>query len=158
MIKMLVMDVDGTLTDGKIYMTSNGEECKAFDIKDGYGIRNILPNMGVIPVIITGRSSSIVKKRAEELNIKEVHQGIDDKLILLNEICTKHSISIKDVAYIGDDCNDIPSMRTVGLSFAPSDCSPEVRGIASYVMSSAGGRGAVRECIEYIKKINRGLQ
>lgn len=157
-IKMLVMDVDGTLTNGKIYLTSNGEECKAFDIKDGYGIRNILPDIGVIPAIITGRSSNIVKRRAEELDIKEVHQGIDDKLKLLDEICIKHSISIKDVAFIGDDCNDIPSMRAVGLSFAPNDCSPEVKNIADFIMSSSGGRGAVRECIEHIKKINEGHQ
>ena len=157
-IKMLVMDVDGTLTDGKIYISSRGEEFKAFNIKDGYGISNILPTLGVIPVIVTGRSSGIVKRRAEELGIKEVYQGVNNKLELLVEICEKHMISLREVAYIGDDCNDILPMQAVSLSFAPNDCASEVKNIANYLMESAGGRGAVRECIEHIKRISEGLE
>jgi len=157
-IKMLVMDVDGTLTDGKIYISSRGEEFKAFNIKDGYGISNILPAIGVIPVIITGRSSSIVKRRAEELDIKEVHQGVKNKLDTLRDVCDKHSITLEEIAYIGDDCNDISPMQAVGLSFAPNDCASEVKNIVDYLMEFAGGQGAVRECIEYLKRINEGLQ
>lgn len=157
-IKMLAMDVDGTLTDGKIYISSHGEEFKAFNIKDGYGISNILPAIGVIPVIITGRSSSIVKRRAEELGIKEVYQGISNKLSLLREICDKYTISLSEVAYIGDDCNDIMPMQAVGFSFAPNDCASEVKNIANYLMESAGGQGAVRECIEHLKRINEDFK
>lgn len=152
---MLIIDVDGTLTDGKIYISPEGEEFKAFNIKDGYGISNILPAIGVIPVIITGRSSDIVIRRATELGIIEVFQDIREKSQLLEELCRKYSISPKEVAFIGDDNNDIPIMQLVGLSFAPSDCSSDVKGIVNHMMISAGGQGAVRECIEYISEIKR---
>ena len=106
MIKMLVMDVDGTLTDGKIYIGSSGELMKAFDVKDGYAIVQ-LTKQGVIPVIITGRESEILKKRATELKIKELHQGVENKLECLKQIATKHVISAEEIAYIGDDINDL---------------------------------------------------
>ena len=148
------MDVDGTLTDGKIYISSRGEEFKAFNVKDGYGISNILSSIDVTPVIITGRTSDIVKKRADELDIKEVYQGISDKLSVLRRLCTKYSIFINEVAYIGDDVNDIPAMLEAGLSFAPKDSVSEVKKIADFILNNAGGQGAVRECIEHIVNIN----
>ena len=101
-IRMLAMDVDGTLTDGSIYIGNQGEVMKAFDVKDGYGIVN-LSKKGILSVIITGRKSQIVKKRAEELQIKELHQGVDNKLEKLKNIANIYGISSAEIAYIGDD-------------------------------------------------------
>ena len=100
-IKLLVMDVDGTLTDGKIYMGENGEVMKAFDIKDGYGINEILPKLGIIPVIITGRTSKIVENRARELHITELYQGKHDKLDTMLEVMKKYHCTKENAAYIG---------------------------------------------------------
>ena len=105
-MKMLVMDVDGTLTDGKIYMSATGEAFKAFNIKDGYTIYT-LDKIGIIPVIITGRESQIVARRAEELKIKEIHQGVGNKLAKLQEVAARHGVSMDEIAYIGDDYNDV---------------------------------------------------
>ena len=106
-IKLLVMDVDGTLTDGKINMGPNGELFKAFDIKDGYAINEMLPAHGIVPAIITGRISSIVENRARELHIDELYQGKHDKLDTLRELMQKYACSRENVAYIGDDILDI---------------------------------------------------
>ena len=111
-IKMLVMDVDGTLTDGKIYMSANGELMKAFNIKDGYAIAR-LRDYGTEPVIITGRSSEIVKQRCAELKIKELHQGIENKNYKLRDVCEKLHVELSQVAYIGDDINDLPCMKPI---------------------------------------------
>ena len=155
-IAVLLMDVDGTLTDGKIYISSDGELMKAFDIKDGYAIHDILPRYGIIPVIITGRSSQIVKNRAEELGIVELYQGKHDKMITLHEIISKHNLSLSNCAYIGDDVLDLPCMQEIraagGLTGCPSDAVDEVKAASDFVSSKAGGNGAVREFIEYIVK------
>lgn len=151
-IRWLVMDVDGTLTDGKIYIGQDGREFKTFDIKDGYGIRNILPEYGIEPVIITGKSSEIVRKRCEELKIYKVYQGVQDKTRLLQSIIPVAWLSL--VAYIGDDLNDIAAMKMVrgagGIVGCPSDAVMSVRQIADYVASKSGGSGAVREFIEWM--------
>ena len=150
MIKYLVMDVDGTLTDGKIYMSHSGEAMKAFNIKDGCGIREILIPSGIIPVIITGRNSKIVLNRCEELGITQVYQGQTDKLNKLKEITTE----LKFVAYIGDDINDLVCMKAVkaagGKVGCPADAVEDVKEIADYIAQRCGGDGAVREFIGWI--------
>ena len=156
MIEYLVMDVDGTLTDGKIYMGNRGEVMKAFDIKDGFGIHDILPVLGIRPVIITGRTSEIVSNRCKELKIQYYFQGISDKLSKLAEIAGDIK-NLSRVAYIGDDVNDLSCMRAVrqqgGIVGCPSDAVLEVIEASNFVSRFHGGAGAVRDFIEYICKI-----
>lgn len=149
-IKMLVMDVDGTLTDGKIYMGANGELMKAFDVKDGYAIVH-LKEKGIEPVIITGRESAIVQSRAKELHITELHQGIQNKLEKLKQVADQYGLRLDEIAYIGDDLNDLDCIRVCGLTACPEDAVEEVKESVSYVCTRQGGRGAVREFID--KKI-----
>lgn len=153
-IKILVMDVDGTLTDGKIYMGNDGEMMKAFDIKDGCGIHDILIPMGIVPVIITGRKSRILEKRCVELNIVHLYQGIRNKIEKLEELLVLFGVTYKEVAYIGDDINDLSCMKSIsmagGLVGCPGDAVKEVKKIANYICSRNGGAGAVREFIEWI--------
>lgn len=150
MIKYLIMDVDGTLTDGKIYMSPAGEEMKAFNIKDGLGIHDILLIHGITPVIISGRKSQIVLNRCKELGITEIYQGQNDKLKKLSEISNELNL----VAYIGDDINDLECMKAVkeagGIVGCPADAVKKVKEIADYISLHNGGDGAVRELIEYI--------
>ena len=150
-IKMLVMDVDGTLTDGCIYMGPEGEAMKAFNCQDGYAIAQILPKIGVTPVIITGRKSRITENRAKELKITQLHQGVHDKLPLLREIAREIGASQEEVAYIGDDLNDFDCIRWCGFTGCPADAVKEVRDAVDFVCSRNGGRGAVREFVEQIR-------
>lgn len=152
-IKMLVMDVDGTLTDGHIYMGPGGETMKAFSCKDGYGIGQMLPGMGIVPVIITGRSSQIVLNRARELHIEELYQGVADKLPLLEQIAAKYGFAREEIAYIGDDLNDWECLKYCGLTGCPQDAEETVKEIVNFVAPRDGGRGAVRDFIEYIAKL-----
>lgn len=151
-IKYLVMDVDGTLTDGKIYMGDNGEIMKAFSIKDGYGIHDVAPQHGLVPVIITGRESGILTRRCCELGIGTVFQGIKNKTEQLKEITKNFSC----VAYIGDDLNDLPCMLAVkeagGVVGCPADAVKSVQELADYVTPSCGGCGAVRDFIDWLCK------
>lgn len=149
-IKMLIMDVDGTLTDGKVYYGTDGTETKAFHIKDGYGIKHLLPNYGILPVIITGRTSNVVSKRAKELGIHEVHQGIADKIKVLLELKKKYCLEKRHIAYIGDDLIDIECMKECGIIGCPADAVKEIREIADYVCCLDGGEGAVREFIDFL--------
>lgn len=150
-IKYLIMDVDGTLTDGKIYMGQEGELVKAFDIKDGCGILLVLPQHDIIPVIITARKSSILEKRCKEIGITELHQGVKDKLAKLRDIVGD---DLGCVAYAGDDIPDIPCMEAVknedGIVLCPADAIPEIRSIADYVSEYKAGEGAIRDCINYL--------
>ncbi len=152
MIKYLVMDVDGTLTDGKIYMGQNGEVMKIFSIKDGCGIHDILIPTGIVPVIITGRDSQILLNRCKELGITEVYQGISDKVKKLQEIAE----DLSEVAYIGDDINDLKAMNEVkragGVIGCPADAMENVKKIVDFVASHNGGDGAVRNFIEWLVK------
>ena len=152
MIKYLVMDVDGTLTDGKIYMGAHGEMMKAFNIKDGCGIHDIAIPGGIIPVIITGRTSEIVKKRCGELGIQQVYQGIKNKIEQLNSIAD----DLSQVAYIGDDINDLSCMIPVkeagGVVGCPADAVERVKEISDFVALHNGGDGAVRDFIEWLIK------
>lgn len=155
-VKYFVMDVDGTLTDGKIYMGAEGEMFKAFDIKDGCGIHNLLIPSGVTPVIITGRSSRILENRCRELGISEVYQGVEKKTEKLDQILSKTGCSHQHVAYIGDDINDLSCMEFIkdggGVVGCPADAVREVKEIADFVSIRDGGNGAVREFIEWILK------
>lgn len=162
MIKFLVMDVDGTLTDGKIYMGNDGEICKVFDIKDGCGIKDILPKQGIIPIIITARSSKIVKNRCDELGISMCYQGVKDKYSKLVEIISDYNrdysrnYTLKNCAYIGDDIVDLLCMHEVkkndGIIGCPCNATKEVIDISDFVSRYRGGDGAVREFIEWIVK------
>lgn len=146
-IKMLVMDVDGTLTDGHIYIGADGEIMKAFDVKDGYGIVQLKKN-GILPVIITGRKSTIVEKRAAELGISELHQGIHDKLNKLKEIAEQYDIKSEEIAYIGDDLNDLECINYCSLTACPEDAIEDIKSSVLYVCKKIGGHGAVREFID----------
>ncbi len=153
-IKLLAMDVDGTLTDGQLYITGKGELYKVFNVKDGMGIK-IAKENGIITAIITGRKSDIVDYRAKELGIDITYQAVVDKVTALETIIGKYGLSFGSVAYVGDDINDIPVMKKVGLSFSPSDAAPEVLKTTNIVLNSKGGHGAVRECVEYILDYNK---
>lgn len=148
-IKMLVMDVDGTLTDGKIYIGENGEIMKAFNVKDGYGIVSA-KKQGIVPVIITGRQSKIVEERAKELGIEELYQGVRDKVEVLKGVADKYGILLDEVAYIGDDLNDLGCMEICGLTGCPGDAIVDVVDRVDYVCKCSGGCGAVREFVKYI--------
>lgn len=149
-IKLFVMDVDGTLTDGKINMGPEGELFKSFNIRDGYGINEMLPAHGIVPAIITGRTSTIVENRAKELHVKELYQGRHDKLNTLKELMQKYDCQKENVAYIGDDILDIVCMKECGVIGCPSDACQQVKDIAQYICTNKGGDGAVREFIEYV--------
>lgn len=156
-IKLFVCDVDGTLTDGKIYFGNDGEIFKAFDIKDGYGLYHLLPSNEIEPIVITGRNSEIVRKRCEDLRIKEVHQGISDKFSYLKDILHKKNMTMAEVAYIGDDLNDLICMEEVnkhgGMTACPQNAIKAVKEIAGYVCENDSGNGAVREFIDFILKV-----
>lgn len=155
-IKIMIFDVDGTLTDGKIYMGNTGEVFKAFNIKDGCGIHDLLPTKDIVPVIITARSSDIVKNRCRELNIEECWQGVRDKLAEMRKIAEKYGITAdkndvyQEIAYVGDDIIDIKCMKHCGLVACPADAVSDVKAISDFVSAYNGGDGAVREFIEYI--------
>jgi len=150
-IKLLVMDVDGTLTDGKIYLSESGEEMKAFSIKDGLGIVKLAKH-GIIPAIITGRKSEVVSRRARELRIEEVYQGVAEKTEILDMLAKKYECTLREIAYIGDDENDLSTINMCGVSACPKDAMESVQQQVSYCCRSIGGNGAVREFIEYLLK------
>ena len=150
------MDVDGTLTDGKIYMSADGEMFKAFDVKDGCGIHDILPQAQIEPVIITARKSKIVENRCRELGITQCYQGCRDKTEKLVDIAGQFGLSAdesgvyQEIAYVGDDIIDLPCMSICGIVGCPADAVQEVKEIANYVSMQNGGSGAVRDFIEWI--------
>ena len=148
------MDVDGSLTDGKIYMGSNGEVMKAFSIKDGYAINSILKSNGILPIIITARNSSIVQNRCEELGITEIHQGKFDKLLTLIDIVGRSSLGA--CAYFGDDVIDLQCMISIknngGVIGCPADAVQKIKAVADYVCLAKAGEGAIREFIEWLIK------
>ena len=153
-IKMLVMDVDGTMTDGNIYMSASGEAFKAFNIKDGYSIYT-LDKYGITPVIITGRESQIVATRAEELKISEVHQGVHDKLAMLHEVMEKHHVTKDEVAYIGDDYNDMDCMKICGYVGCPADAEDDIKPFVDYICQARSGEGVIREFVKRIISLNK---
>ena len=151
MIKLILLDVDGTLTDGGIYLGNSGEELKKFNVKDGYAILNA-QKLGIELGIITGAESELLKKRAEKLNIKYLYQGISEKTVILDEIMQISGLQKEEIAYMGDDLNDIKIMKKSGFSGTPLDGVNEAKIIADFVSTKNGGEGAVREFIETILK------
>lgn len=148
-IKLLALDVDGVLTDGTIYISPAGEVFKGFNAKDGMGISCALRNNLQIAVI-TGRQSPIVERRCEELGIKLFMQGVKDKRLALQKMAQELGLTREEIAYMGDDLNDIPAFKASGLSLAPADGSIEVLAVADIITKAKGGRGAVREAITMI--------
>jgi 3-deoxy-D-manno-octulosonate 8-phosphate phosphatase (KDO 8-P phosphatase) len=150
-ISCLVFDVDGTLTDGHIYMGTEGELFKAFDSKDGLAIK-LAGQLGYKTALITGRQSQIVENRARELAINAVYQGVVDKTQALKDLCRQFSVEAENIAYMGDDLNDLSALLWVGLPCAPVNACEEIKNAAKFVSARKGGRGAVREMIEFILK------
>ena len=147
MIKLIVLDVDGCLTDGKIIYSSEGTESKNFNVKDGLAIASWI-RMGHQVAIITGRQSDIVKRRADELGIQHLFQGIKDKDRVLKELVESLNLKFFEVGAIGDDLNDYKMLSQVGRSFTPSDGVKEIRELVKTVLTCSGGNGAVREMID----------
>jgi len=148
-IKLLLLDVDGVLSDGSVVYGEAGMELKSFNIKDGFGLR-LLREAGVEAGIITARRSEAVARRAMDLKLAEVHQGAGDKLAVFSSIMAARGLEPAQVAYMGDDWLDLPLLGRVGLAVAPADAVAEVRELAHYVTRRSGGRGAVRELCELI--------
>lgn len=150
-IKLLILDVDGVMTDGRITYDNDGGELKSFDVKDGHGLK-LLQRAGIEIGIITGRQSAVVARRAAELGIELVYQGAKDKLVPFNEILEKLRISAEEVAYVGDDVVDLPVMRRVGFAVTVADAVEDVKPFADLVTARDGGRGAVREVCDFLLK------
>lgn len=148
-VRLLVLDVDGVLTDGKLYFLANGGEAKAFSTLDGQGIK-MLQNSGVAVAIITGRTSDIVARRAENLGITHLIQGREDKRVALDEILARLQLAYDQVAYLGDDLPDLAPIRCVALGIAVANANSFVREHAKGVTSLRGGEGAARELCEFI--------
>jgi len=152
MIELIVLDVDGTLTDGKITYDTNGVESKSFDVSDGLAIATWTKTFGKKAAIITGRNSNLVERRANDLKIEHLYQGIHNKDEVLEEILKKEGLSWNQVAAIGDDLNDYKMLKKVGLSFTPSNGTHYLKDFVNVTCENAGGSGAVREMLEYIFK------
>ena len=152
MIELIVLDVDGTLTNGQITYSSNGDELKSFDVSDGLAISVWTKHLGKKVAIITGRDSLIVQRRAKELNVAHLHQGIKNKQEVLEDILEQEGLSWSQVACIGDDLNDYKMLKKAGLSFTPQNGSHYIKEFVHVVCKNKGGEGAVREMIEYIVK------
>ncbi len=152
MIELIVLDVDGTLTDGKITYSNSGDEIKSFDVSDGLAIATWTKQFGKKAAIITGRTSKIVEKRAQDLKIEHLYQGIHNKDEVLQKILDDEGISWNQVAAIGDDLNDYKMLKKAGLSFTPANGSSYIKEIVNVVCINSGGNGAVREMMEYIFK------
>lgn len=148
-IQLLILDVDGVLTDGRLYYGTRGETLKAFHVRDGYGIK-ALRKSGVEIAVISGRDSAMVSFRCKELGIRKVFQGVHDKLAALNRLCKQMELTPLQCACIGDDSPDVSIMQVVGLAFAVADAHPEARSAAHRVTTLSGGLGAVREVCDLL--------
>lgn len=150
-IKLLLLDVDGVMTDGRIIYDNDGGETKAFDVKDGHGLK-LVQRAGIKVGIITGRQSAVVARRAAELGIELVYQGAKDKILPFNDILEKLALTPEEVAYVGDDIVDLPVMRKVGFAATVADAVDDVKPYADMVSKRSGGRGGVREICEFLLK------
>ncbi len=149
-IKLLITDCDGVLTDAGVYYGENGEVLKKFNIRDGMGVERLRKSANIETAIITGEISPSVAKRAEKLKITELHLGIKDKLQVLIQIMVNRNLTKNNIAYIGDDVNDIEIMQNVGLTACPSDAISFTKEIADYICENKGGEGCFREFAELI--------
>jgi 3-deoxy-D-manno-octulosonate 8-phosphate phosphatase (KDO 8-P phosphatase) len=150
-VRLLILDVDGVLTDCRIIFDNEGNEFKAFHVRDGHGIK-MVQREGIPVALITGRTSRVVERRAVELGITEVHQGSKKKIIAFREVMEKFGVTEEEVAYMGDDVVDLPVMARVGLSAAPADAAEEAKDFAGFVTKNNAGRGAARELTDLLLK------
>jgi len=148
-IRLLILDVDGVLTDGQILLTEQGEELKSFNAKDGHGLRMLMEE-GIEVALISGRNSKAVAFRARDLGIREVYQGVKDKGPFCEKIIRQRNLRQDQVCCVADDVPDLPLFEHSGISFAVSDASPVIKDLATYTTRQRGGRGAVREVCEII--------
>lgn len=146
-IRLIITDIDGVWTDGRIIYTSAGDEIKEFNVRDGLGVK-LAQRCGIEFAIVTGRKFEPLARRAKELGIDRVHEGVEMKLDTVRSIAAEMKIDLRQVAYVGDDLPDLAAMKAVGLSAAPADAAPEIRAIATWRLDSQGGRGVVRELVE----------
>ena len=153
-IKLFLTDVDGTLTDGGMYYSENGDEMKKFNTRDGMGLQ-LLRERGLKTGIITSETTKIVENRANKLKVDFLYQGNKDggKIAAAKEICETMGITLEEVAYIGDDINCLNLLENVRLSFCPSDAMDKVKNVVDYISEKKGGEGAVRDCIEYLLRM-----
>jgi len=151
-VRIFVTDVDGVLTDGGIIMDHRGDELKQFNVRDGHGLK-LLIRYGIAVAFLTGRESPVVSRRARDLGIEEVYQGVKDKGSFMADYLGRKELAPSEVAYAGDDIVDIPVFRQVGFAVAVADACREVREAADYVAGEKGGRGAIRETCELILKV-----
>jgi 3-deoxy-D-manno-octulosonate 8-phosphate phosphatase (KDO 8-P phosphatase) len=148
-IRLFATDVDGVLTDAGMYYAESGDEWKKFNTRDGMGIK-LLQKAGIITAIVTQERTKLVARRAEKLTIPELHQGVMDKLSLVREMAARYGLTLGQVAYIGDDINDLETLKAVGFSATPADGMPQIAAVVDYICQKKGGEGAVREIIEMI--------
>jgi YrbI family 3-deoxy-D-manno-octulosonate 8-phosphate phosphatase len=148
-LKLFATDVDGVLTDAGMYYGESGEEFKKFNTRDGMGIK-LLQAEGVVIAMITGEHTKIVARRAKKLGITEVFQGVKDKVVVLTHLSKKLNIPFEQMAYIGDDVNDVEALQAVGYAASPADCVDQVRQVVHYICRKNGGEGVVREVIDMI--------
>ncbi len=153
-IRLFALDVDGTLTDGGVYLDGSGSEYKRFDVRDGMGFA-LLRRAGVEIAWISGRFSAATARRASELQVFRLFNGVEEKLPALQALTEELGISLEETAYMGDDVNDLACLRSAGLALAPSDAVEEVRSAADMVTPSRAGHGAVRDAAEFILAHNR---
>ncbi len=151
-IRILILDVDGVLTDGRIILNDAGQESKHFDVKDGHGLKMIM-RYGIDVILLTGRSSSVVMHRANDLGIREVFQGILNKKEFFQQLISERGLNPEEIAYIGDDFVDVPLLKRSGFSVAVKDAVSEVKQFADFITDNPGGRGAVREVCDLILKV-----
>ena len=156
-VRLLVLDVDGVLTDGRLQYDAKGRECKVFHVRDGYGIRRVL-DAGIDVALLSGRKSTPVIQRAKELGIKHVLLGIQDKVPELRKLADKLGIDLQAVAYVGDDIPDLPCLEVAGLAIAVADAHSELDAVADWHTHSGGGLGAVREVCDLLLSAHRSAQ
>jgi 3-deoxy-D-manno-octulosonate 8-phosphate phosphatase (KDO 8-P phosphatase) len=150
-IKLVILDVDGVLTDGSIILDNEGNEFKSFHVRDGHGIKMLI-RVGIIVAMITGRHSKVVERRAHELGITEIYQRCFDKRVAYRHLIEKYSVDSGEVVYIGDDIVDLPLLQGAGFTVAVADAAEEAKNAAMMVTKNGGGRGAVREVCDFLLK------
>jgi 3-deoxy-D-manno-octulosonate 8-phosphate phosphatase (KDO 8-P phosphatase) len=148
-VRLLVLDVDGVLTDGRLYYGARGESLKVFNVKDGHGLKQVAA-AGITVAIISGRKSAIVARRARELGIRHVAQGVTDKLAALHKLAKSQAVPLEHCACVGDDTPDAPMLHAAGLAIAVADAHPDARAVADLLTTRPGGHGAVREVCDWL--------
>jgi len=143
-VRLLGLDVDGVFTDGRLYVSDDGSETKAFNTQDGFGIRRVL-DAGIVVVVISGRRSEGVARRMRELGVEHVFLGIKDKVAVFEQLRSQLDIRLEETAYVGDDVPDLPLLKTAGLAIGVANAHAEIVGDCDWITTRAGGRGAVRE-------------